>query len=351
MNNTAKKTESKSLGFARAALMKMVERSVEPTPVNYSVWYHYVAGDIQDLNKEIDTLLKAKSVTITDDVNIHLYNKYITGYGSSQNEEQAVASTSQNAQTVLGEIMGIIEKFGGETQAYNSQIDAQVNNLSNKITDPTLKEMAKEIINHAVAIRDSGTALNSKLEESKREVVQLKENLEKVTNESNRDFLTGVGNRKAMERKLDELTAWANENKSDLCLLMVDIDHFKKFNDKYGHLIGDEVLKKVGSALFDSVKGKDFVARYGGEEFAILLPSTPLAGALAVAENIRKSVSETKLQRKDTGEAIGDITISIGVARYRPAEDSVAVFISRADSALYRSKMGGRNRVTQESFA
>lgn len=349
MKNEAKKNESLAIKYARQSLTLMAERNVEPTPVNYSVWYHYIAGDIKPLNNEIDKFLKSKTLTITDDVNIYLYNKYVMAPGGT--EEEVVSSTSQNAQTVLGEIMDVIKKFSSDTETYNNQIDTHVNTLSQKITDPALKEMAKEIINRAVAIRDSGSELGAKLEESKREVVQLKTNLEKITNESNRDFLTGVGNRKALENKLEEFSKWARENNNvDLCLLMIDIDHFKSFNDKFGHQIGDEVLRKVGAALFDSVKGKDFVARYGGEEFAILLPNTSLAGALAAGENIRRNIEETKLQRKDNGDFIDQVTISIGVARYRPDQDSVAVFISRADNALYRSKIGGRNRVTSESF-
>jgi len=326
----------------------MTERGIEPTPVNYAVWYHYVVGDKKELNREIDDLLKKKTLSITDDVNIYLYNKHVIS--DTRLESDAVESTSQNAQTVLAEIMGVIDRFSGDTANYNQEIDEQVTVLSQKITDPALKEMAKEIISRAVAIRDSGAALHSRLEESRHEVIQLKTTLDKVTKEANNDFLTGIGNRKALEAKLEELTVWSREHNGDLCLMMIDIDHFKKFNDKYGHLMGDEVLKKIGKSLFESVKGKDFVARYGGEEFAVLLPDTALGGGLSVAENIRKSIAETDLVRKDTGESLGPVTLSIGVARYRPEADSVVMLISRADDALYRSKMGGRNRVTPESF-
>jgi len=110
------------------------------------------------------------------------------------------------------------------------------------------------------------------------------------------------------------------------------------------------VLKKVARGILDCVKGKDFVARYGGEEFAILLPNTPLAGGLAAGEGIRRTIAETELLRKDTGELLGQVTVSIGVAHFRPETDSIPMLISRADNALYRSKSGGRNRVTQESF-
>lgn len=341
------KNEVKSLTIARQALSLMTERAIEPTPVNYAVWYHYVAGDKADLNREIDVLLKRKTLP-TDDVSIYLYNKYVVDHTGQR--EPAQEKASQNTQTVLAEIMQVIDRFSGDTQNYNEQINEHVTVLSQKITDPTLKEMAAEIISRATTMRESGAALTKKLDESRREVVQLKTNLEKVTNESSKDFLTGTGNRKAFEAKLDELTAWAKEKSGDVTLLMVDVDHFKRFNDKYGHQIGDEVLKKVGRTLLDSVKGKDFVGRYGGEEFAVLLPSTPLSTGLIVAENIRKSIAETDLVRKDTGASVGPITVSIGVSRFRPDADTVPLFISRADAALYQSKSGGRNRVTPESF-
>lgn len=347
MKPTQPKTDNTSLAIARQALSLMAERSIEPTPVNYAVWYHYVARDKGDLNNEIDLLIKRKTLP-TDDISIYLYNKYVLS--PAKPEEKAVGQTSQNTQSVLAEIMQVIDRFSGDTQNYSEQIDEHVTVLSQKITDPTLKEMAREIVNRATSMRESGAALTKKLEESRKEVVTLKTNLEKVTNESSRDFLTGTGNRKSFEEKIDELALWAKEKAGDVCLLMIDVDHFKRFNDKFGHQLGDEVLKKVGRSLLDSVKGKDFVARYGGEEFAVLLPATPLSTGLIVAENIRKNISETELLRKDTGESIGAITVSVGVSRFRPEADSVPLFISRADAALYRSKMGGRNRVTPESF-
>jgi len=348
MSTPPTKTDSAAPKYARQALLHMAERGIEPTPVNYAVWYHYVAGDKNDLNREIDQLIKKKPRAISDDINTYLYNKYvITG---SKKEEAAVESVSQNTQSVLAEIMEVIDRFSGDTETYNNQIDEHVSKLSQKITDPLLKEMAGEIVNRAMAIRESGAQLNGKLEESRKEVTQLKSNLEKVTSEANKDFLTGTGNRKAFESKIDELTKWAKEQKGDLCLIMIDIDYFKQFNDKFGHLIGDEVLRKVGRSIFESIKGKDFVARYGGEEFAVLLPNTALGGGLIVAENIRRNISETDLVRKDTGVSLGGVTISAGVSYYRPDADSVPILISRADAALYRSKIGGRNRVTQESF-
>jgi len=348
MQHPIEKLESDAVKYARKSLILMNEYKIEPKPVNYSVWYHYVCGDIPRLNQEIDQFIKTKNVSISDDVNIYLYNKYLTE--SLRKNEQALQNSSENAQTVLGEIMAVIEKFSGDTRNYNTQIDEHVNTLSKNINNPAISTIAREIINRAVSIRDSGFALQDSLEASKSEVELLKTSLEKVTSEASKDFLTGIGNRKAFESNLEAMTKHAIETKGDLCLLMIDIDHFKQFNDKYGHLIGDEVIKKVARTLFDTVKGKDFVARYGGEEFAVLLPDTSRGNALVVAENIRRNMHETRFQRKDTKEFIDEVTVSIGVAQYRLLQDSTAMFISRADDALYRSKRGGRNKVTIESF-
>jgi diguanylate cyclase len=133
---------------------------------------------------------------------------------------------------------------------------------------------------------------------------------------------------------------------------MLDIDHFKQFNDKFGHLLGDEVLKIVARAITYCVRGKDIVARYGGEEFCVLLPGTPLSGAMKVADTIRTTIAMRDLKRKDTGESFGSITVSVGAAQFRSrGEDDIDALVKRADDALYRSKMAGRNRVTGESAA
>jgi diguanylate cyclase len=179
----------------------------------------------------------------------------------------------------------------------------------------------------------------------------LRENLAKVTTESERDFLTGTFNRKTFDKRLLEAMQEAKEKRTELVLVMLDVDHFKKFNDTFGHLIGDEVLKIVARTLTDSVKGMDTVARYGGEEFAVILPKTPIGGGMIVADAIRKTIAGRELKRKDTGANYGQITISAGVASFRHDKDTPETLVKRADEALYRSKHAGRNRVTQENLA
>src|SRR6185312_12323338 len=147
------------------------------------------------------------------------------------------------------------------------------------------------------------------------------------------------------EKLFEEYAAAARQGHTEMCLLMIDIDHFKNFNDEFGHLLGDEVLKIVARTLTEILKGRDVVARFGGEEFVAILPETPIEGAMKVADIIRGAIAGRELKRKDTGTSFGSITVSIGVARYRPEEDTLPTLIQRADTALYTSKHGGRNRV------
>lgn len=334
------------LSTGKRAFPLMLKHAVDPTPSNYAVWYHYVASQNEKLVKEIDALI-ASAAAFTPDTNNYLYEKY----AAEQGDKQIVEDATLSAKNLLSEILGVINTFKGETTHYGQELDTHIDTMSGKFAQSPLQDMVKEIIAGAAALKSSGVNLNQKLDESRQEIENLKANLAQITTESQKDFLTGVANRKALERRLDEETQQVRDEGGDLCLLMIDIDHFKQFNDKFGHLIGDEVLKIVAKSLTDSVKGHDMVARYGGEEFSVLLPSTPLGGAMIVAEKIRQTIASRDLKRRDTGQSYGAITVSIGVSYFHAENDTVPLFIKRADEALYRSKKSGRNRVTQETLS
>jgi diguanylate cyclase len=142
--------------------------------------------------------------------------------------------------------------------------------------------------------------------------------------------------------------AEARDTREPLCLLMLDIDHFKSFNDTWGHQTGDQVLRLVAMTLRSNIKGKDIAARYGGEEFAAVLPQTDLEGAIIVADNIRKAIQAKELLKRSTNEKLGRITASFGVALFRHG-DTAASIIERADRCLYAAKHAGRNRVMSEN--
>jgi diguanylate cyclase len=160
--------------------------------------------------------------------------------------------------------------------------------------------------------------------------------------------LTALGNRKYFDRALGEAVRVARERGEPLSMMLFDIDYFKSFNDNYGHLTGDQVLRLVAMTLKQNIKGQDITARYGGEEFAVVLPNTAMRQALAVADNIRRAVMSKELKKKSTGEILGRVTISAGVAVLSPRDDPDSL-IERADACLYAAKRNGRNRVICEA--
>jgi len=161
------------------------------------------------------------------------------------------------------------------------------------------------------------------------------------------DGLTNIFNRRKFNETIDSEWNRAIREENPLSLILIDVDHFKKFNDHYGHATGDDCLRRVANALKTGIKrASDFLARYGGEEFAILLPNTDLAGAGSVAEDMRRAISALRIPH-GYSETADHVTVSLGAATMKPHQDlpSPVVLINEADSALYRAKEEGRNRM------
>jgi diguanylate cyclase len=336
--------EKNQSGCAKQAVELMEKNNIPPTPENYAVWFTYASGKNSDLQREIEAIISNK-MAFTSDNNSYLHQKYII----ANRNQKVLDDSSLNAQKIMLEALRIINDFGGETQHYTHDLDHYVERVGNEFGgDDSVKNIFKEFIDATVSLRKSGEHISHKLEESTREINSLRKDLQQVTVEAQRDFLTGVFNRKSFEKLIDEQMMIANEHKNDLSLLMIDVDHFKIFNDKFGHLLGDEVLKIVARALTDTLKGRDVVARFGGEEFVVFLPDTPIEGAMRVAEMIRSTISRKELKRRDTGETYGTITVSIGASLFRHGQDTLPTLIKRADDALYSAKNSGRNKVSRE---
>jgi diguanylate cyclase len=197
-------------------------------------------------------------------------------------------------------------------------------------------------------ILNSSNRLESRLSEATVEVDTLRQEMVQLKAKALTDALTGLVNRWGLESLLIREIRESINTGRPLCVVLADIDHFKKINDTYGHLVGDNVIKMFAATLIDFVKGRDLVARFGGEEFLIVLPDTPLIGAVTLSKKMQVFLENMKWKRKETGTTLGKITLSFGVAQYR-SNEQIEDLIRRADSALYYSKEHGRNRVTSET--
>ena len=321
---------------AAAAMELMKQQGVEPTPAHYEVCFQHVSGVQPDLSCEVNRQIAAK--TFNSASCAEMYARHFAK--SAPSAQQLEASES-----IARELSGVVAALrdGGE---YSSQY-AHVLSEAATAFDGQLEPQGLRVMVNGLAqatremVRRNGE-LAQKVVASGQQVDALQSALRDVNIKACTDGLTGLANRRAFDEALARRVA---ESASELCLLICDIDHFKRFNDKWGHLVGDQVIRFIAHVLQQHAGGEFLAARYGGEEFAIIMPRTGMHRAQAIAGAIRQAVKSKTLTRKSTGDVIGGVTLSIGVARRRSGEDATAV-ISRADRCLYASKQAGRDQVT-----
>jgi diguanylate cyclase len=248
----------------------------------------------------------------------------------------------------IKQILDTIDTAAGSATSYSANLADACEKLQSANDGAALRMVIERLVSGAKEMQLSNKKLESRLTASRQEIEQLQQNLEVVRTESLTDPLTTLANRKFFDAELAKAIAEARQSGEPLALLMCDIDHFKAFNDKFGHVTGDQVLRLVAMSMKQNVKGQDIAARYGGEEFIVTLPKTALPQATTVADHIRRAVMTKDLMKRSSGERLGRVTISIGVALLRAA-DTAAALIERADECLYAAKRSGRNRVIAES--
>jgi diguanylate cyclase len=335
--------DRRAFDIAKAALDSMMSHGVVPDPQNFTVWYEYCSGLNPDISAAIDAAINEK-VAFTAERSRELYEQF---FGLDQ-VANVVHETGHQIQEQVGEILASLGEAGRDQSAFGEKLAGITGQMSESMSSDAMSGLVRDVLQETRDIITKNATLESKLENSSREIETLQQDLGEVRREAMTDGLTGIANRKHFDLVLRKEATEAAESGEGLCLLLTDIDHFKKFNDTYGHRVGDEVLRVVARTLKDGVKGRDTAARYGGEEFAVILPQTSLQDAVTVADQIRVTLASRNLQNRKTGDSYGKVTLSIGVARYRPGE-STDELVERADAALYRAKDAGRNRVETES--
>jgi diguanylate cyclase len=318
----------------------MSQHGVPPTPENFTVWFYYATSGSLTLKKTIDTLI-ANKLQFDSVINRDLYVTYVNPASDR--------STSENFPEQLRSVIASAQEFLATAISDNrDQIETlgEVSSQCKPTADPRLiiEKLVQELSNATTR----SSALEANFLKTTKDLDQIKDSLKLAEQHSNTDALTGLANRRSLEAFLRSAQITAMETGNPLSILMIDIDHFKQFNDGFGHQIGDQVLRLVAEVLQENVRECDLAARYGGEELMAILPGATLDACAGVAERIRRRISEARLTRRTTGEELTNITVSIGVAQFRMAE-SAGGMIERCDRALYQAKRSGRNRVIKET--
>jgi diguanylate cyclase len=321
------------------AIQSMSQLSVPATPSNYIVWFHYMIGTSPGLRKTIDILLSNKR-KFDAALNHELYAAFVNA--------QSGALPAGDAPQQLSGIIDSAKNFLTNAIADNKTQIAALDEVSACVgTNSDPRPIIQTLMSELAKANSRASALELNLVETSNQLETVRLSLAEAEQRSNTDALTGLANRRSLDDFFGTSLIRAMETGEPLCAFMIDVDHFKKFNDTHGHLIGDQVLRLVAKVLQDNIREDDLAARYGGEELLAVLPGTDLATCKEVAERVRRRISHAKLTRRTTGQEIGSVTVSIGIAQFRLAESAEAL-IERCDRGLYQAKSAGRNRVVTE---
>ncbi len=334
---------NQSLAFAETALDQIRSLRLQASPPNYEVWYHYATGHNAALNSAINDRLKAAGRLTQAEVNAlsETFLNPLRNTGRLDAVGVRVVDEIDQVMAMIDAVIGIASRHTENLAGVSAQLDRSIDRES-------LRAIVAALISSAKDMEQANRAVEERLRSSKQEISRLQESLAAIRSESLTDPLTGLANRKSFDEGLERAIAEAGENGQPLSLIMLDIDHFKAFNDNYGHVTGDQVLRLVAKSLQQNIRGQDFASRYGGEEFAVVLPNTNLRQAITVADHIRRVVMTRELVKRSTGESLGRISISAGIGLWRTGE-APHTLIERADTCLYAAKRTGRNRVTCET--
>lgn len=323
--------------YLRLTLAFLARYNLPATPVNYTVWYEYAAGKNYKLKRAIDALVE-KDQPLTGKQVEMLYRKFVT-----DGDRLVISRLLTKVNLMLREITSHVTETEGDLAGYGHALDNMAVQLQNVHDFEGIKHIIDQMIETTKAIIHSGSRLQTRMQVSSKDLKQLHKELEISQKEARTDALTGLINRRGLERRMELERIRARQNNAPFSVILLDIDHFKKVNDTFGHLVGDSLLKGVARILDSLIRKNDMVARFGGEEFIILLPETSAEGAYAAAEKIRTVMSGKEWTIKESGKSIGQVTASMGIARYALDESDDSVIL-RADAALYRAKSQGRNQ-------
>ena len=314
--------------------------NIPPKPEYYQVWFSHLESSNDALSTEIKSKIEGDGTV--DEYFLKAVHEQYFELAHPPKQIERFATEMLNETNALQKLSKV---FNSNTQQFSSELQDASLDVANFSGD---SEASAKLLSSLAEIAQSAIARSAELERdlthASQKIDKLQSSIESITEDAKTDFLTKLNNRRYFDSTITQLITAATTEQTPLCMVVADIDHFKVFNDKWGHPVGDQVLKLVADVLQENVKGQDLLSRYGGEEFALALPNTSLQDAMKVADNIRVAVTKRKLINRSNSQSLGRVSLSFGVAELRddwPAE----TLYKAADSALYEAKENGRNRV------
>lgn len=327
-----------SVKYLRSAVSKIQELAVAATPENYSIWYDYYSGRNPSLAKMVDAYMDGGG-DYNPEFSRQVYARFFLGDA----ERELIEVKSAIRALIDSLIEELVDIDAGMTK-YSDMLADTSKQLAAPSDIGVLSDLVEKLIRETNRQRDSNVRNLEKANSLKQDISKMRDVLEEMSEAAFEDALTGIANRRALDQTLQLLIEKADAADEPYCLILLDVDHFKRVNDDHGHTVGDRVLRFVAEMIKRSVKGGDFVARFGGEEFAIVLPNTAYQDGFQLAQNILKNISTARFKIRKNGKSLHSITLSAGITELRH-DDSLESFIDRADSHLYAAKDAGRNVV------
>lgn len=328
----------KSTENLKKAVPLMMKHHVAANPTNYALWYTYVDNTIPQLNQELDDVLNHFGICPPASGD-YLYQQFI-----ASKVETTVSDLRSNIEILASEISSSMSDTMTDTCAFEAVIDKSFSHLERvEKEDLSIEEvmsLIRQLVSESHDIRHSTRFLSSQLSHACGEISRLRNQLAEVQKDALFDSLSGLYNRRSFNNDLLSLV----HAQQSMSLILLDVDHFKSYNDDFGHLFGDTIIRALAKRIQSSCRDGITAYRFGGEEFALILPHKSLRSARQFADSLRRSIEKLYVRDRRTGQQVGNITASFGVAEYQPVE-SDQDFIDRADKLLYEAKHLGRNRV------
>lgn len=337
---------STSYQNAERAIAGLKAAGLAATTKNIELWFQFAEGRNPSLARDFHKATRPDGTILQSEADA-LYDAHVLKQGLSRD----IIDLIQRFEDEMIKIADVVETTGVNASGNTEKLRFLSTELKRSASgNPAIGALMDSVLSVAKSVREANERLEDQLAKSSDEVVTLRRNIENIQQEAMLDPLTGVKNRKTFDTEILRLMRDATDAGQPLALVMADVDHFKQFNDRWGHQTGDHVLRLVADVMNANIKGQDVLARYGGEEFAIILPGTTLQNAVMLGDRIRKAVESRRLKKRRTDEDLGVVTLSMGAATLR-WNDTADTLIERADSLLYAAKKAGRNRVVDEDSA